>query len=172
MVSIIPISSAQQYQQVITRALDEVNAISALADFTRIIIKPNMVNNSPPQVTTDVRCVMAVVQYLKEHLDTEIVVAEGSGEGSTLDNFKRNNYEQITTKFGVQLLDLDALPVKKYENPSAGEYREIYLPEYLEEAGLVSVPPRQGSHHHAGNSRTQEHGGVPVRETLQRVLVF
>lgn len=125
----------------ITRALDEVNAASSLAGFPRVIIKPNMVNNSPPQVTTDVRCVMAVVQYLKEHLDAEIVVAEGSGEGNTLDNLRTNGYEQITKRFGVELVDLDALPVKKYENPNAGEYKEVYLPEYLEGAGLVSVPP-------------------------------
>ena len=140
-VSSIPISSARDYPDAITRALDEVNAVSALAGFPRIIIKPNMVNNSPPQVTTDVRCIMAVVEYLKERTDTEIVVAEGSGEGSTLDNLKLNGYEQITKKFGVELVDLDALPVKKYSNPRAGEYKEIHLPEYLEGAALVSVPP-------------------------------
>lgn len=140
-ISIIPITSAQEYFDVITRALDEVNAASSLAGFPRVIIKPNMVNNSPPQVTTDVRCVMAVVQYLKEHLDAEIVVAEGSGEGNTLDNLRTNGYEQITKRFGVELVDLDALPVKKYENPNAGEYKEVYFPEYLEGAGLVSVPP-------------------------------
>jgi uncharacterized protein (DUF362 family) len=121
--------------------MNEVSAVEALAGFDRIIVKPNMVNGSPPQVTTDVWCVMAVIEYLKERLDAEIVVAEGSGEGSTLDNFRANGYEQITEKYGVELLDLDALPVKKYENPAAGEYKEIYLPEYLEGAALVSVPP-------------------------------
>ena len=140
-ISIVPISSPNDYPSVVTRALDEINAVEALADFPRIIIKPNMVNNSPPQVTTDVKCVMAVVEYLKDKLDTEIVVAEGSGEGSTLGNFKLNGYEQITKKFGVELVDLDALQAKKYENPSAGEYKEIHLPEYLEGAGLISVPP-------------------------------
>ena len=139
--SSIPISSARDYPDAITRALDEVNAVSALTGFSRIIVKPNMVNNSPPQVTTDVRCIMAVVEYLKERLNTGIVVAEGSGEGSTLDNFKLNGYEQITKKFGIELMDLDALPARKYENPAAGEYREVYLPEYLEGAALVSVPP-------------------------------
>jgi uncharacterized protein (DUF362 family) len=140
-ISIVPISSAQEYPVVITRALDEVNTVEALSGFNRIIIKPNMVNNSPPQVTTDVRCVMAVVEYLKDRLDAEIVVAEGSGEGSTLGNFKINGYEQITKRFGVELVDLDTLPVKRYENPRAGEYKEIYLSEYLEGAALVSVPP-------------------------------
>lgn len=140
-ISIVPINSVSDYPSAITRVLDEVNAVSALADFDRIIIKPNVVNGSPPQVTTDVRCVMAVVEYLQERLDIEIIVAEGSGEGSTLENFRVNGYEQITEKYGVELVDLDALPVKKYENPAAREYKEIHLPEYLEGAALISVPP-------------------------------
>ncbi len=140
-ISIIPITSPEEYPSTVTLALDEVNAVGALAGFSRVIVKPNMVNNSPPQVTTDVRCVLAVVQYLKERLDTEVVVAEGSGEGSTLENFKSNGYDQITKKLGVELVDLDALPVKIYEKPKAGEYKEIHLPEYLEGAALVSVPP-------------------------------
>jgi len=140
-ISIIPITQTSEYSEAITRALDEVNAVEALTGFDRVIVKPNMVNGSPPPVTTDVRCVMAIVEYLKERLDTEIVVAEGSGEGSTLANFKTNGYEQITERFGVELVDLDALPVKKYSDPRAGEYKEVHLPEYLEGAALVSVPP-------------------------------
>jgi len=140
-ISIIPITSPSEYLSAITRALEEINAVEALAGFPRIIVKPNMVNNSPPQVTTDVRCVMAVVEYLKQRLDAEIVVAEGSGEGNTLGNFKLNGYEQITKKFGDELVDLDSLPVKRYQNPAAGEYKVIHLPEYLEGAVLISVPP-------------------------------
>ncbi|MCK5352630.1 DUF362 domain-containing protein, partial [bacterium] len=140
-ISIIPITSPDEYPSAVTLALNEVNAVDALAGFDRVIVKPNMVNSSPPSVTTDVRFVMAVIGYLKDRLKAEIVVAEGSGEGSTLGNFKLNGYEQITKKFGVELVDLDALQVKRYENPAAGEYREIHLPEYLEGAGLISVPP-------------------------------
>jgi uncharacterized protein (DUF362 family) len=137
----IPISSPEDYLPAITQALDEVSAVKALADFPRIIIKPNVVNGSPPQVTTDVRCVMGIVEYLQKRLDTEIVVAEGSGEGSTLDNFRANGYEQITDKYNVEMVDLDAQLARKYSNAQAGEYKEIYLPEYLEGAALISVPP-------------------------------
>lgn len=137
----IPISNPDEYAAAVTRALDEAGAAEALTGFSRIIVKPNMVNNSPPQVTTDVRCVLAVVEYLAARLDAEIVVAEGSGEGSTLDNLETNGYKQVTERFDVELVDLDALPVKRYENHRAGEYKEVHLPEYLEGAGLVSVPP-------------------------------
>ena len=47
----------------------------------------------------------------------------------------------LAEQFGVELVDLDALQAKRYENPSAGEYKEIHLPQYLEGAALVSVPP-------------------------------
>ena len=137
----IPITNPDEYPTAVGRALDEAGAVEALAGFERLIVKPNMVNNSPPQVTTDVRCILAVVEYLVERLDAEIVVAEGSGEGSTLGNLETNGYRQVTERFGVELVDLDSLPVKRYENPRAGEYKEIHLPEYLEGAGLVSVPP-------------------------------
>jgi uncharacterized protein (DUF362 family) len=140
-ISIVPVASPEEYPSAITLALNEAKAVDALAGFSRLIIKPNLVNGSPPQVTTDVRCVIAIVQYLQEKFAGEIVVAEGSGEGSTLNNFRTNGYEQITREFGVELVDLDALQVKKYTNPNAGEYKEIHLPVYLEDAALISVPP-------------------------------
>jgi uncharacterized protein (DUF362 family) len=140
-ISIVPITQASEYPDAISHALDEVNAVEALAGFERVIIKPNMVNSSSPQVTTDVRCVMSVVEYLVGKCEAEIVVAEGSGEGNTLDNLRINGYEEINKRFGVELVDLDALPVKRYENPRAGVYREIHLSEYLEGTALVSVPP-------------------------------
>lgn len=136
-IAVIPIKSVSEYSEAVARALDEVGAVDALSGFDRIVLKPNMVNSSPPPITTDVRFVIAVVQYLKERLDAEIVVAEGSGEGSTLENFRRHGYGQI----GVPLVDLDALPVKHYEDSRAGEYKKIHLPEYLEGAALISVPP-------------------------------
>ncbi len=136
----IPISSPDDYPSAITRALDEVGAAETLAKFRRVIVKPNVVNDSPPPVTTDVRCVMAVVRYLVEKLDAIVIVAEGSGEGSTRENFRVNGYEEVAGKFGVELVDLDAQPAKKYEDSRAGVLKEIYLPDYLEGAALVSVP--------------------------------
>lgn len=140
-ISVVPIKSPDDYPFAITLALDEVDAIKTLAGFDRIIVKPNMVNSSPPPVTTDVRCVMAVVEYLQKRLSGKIIVAEGSGEGNTMDHFRVNGYEQVKDKFKVELMDLDALPVKSYENPAAGEFTQIYLPEILDGAALVSVPP-------------------------------
>jgi uncharacterized protein (DUF362 family) len=140
-ISTVPISSPQDYSSAIEQALDGVKAVETLKSFDRIIVKPNMVNGSPPQVTTDVRCVMAVVNYLKKRVNGRIVVAEGSGEGHTLDNFRSNGYGRIIDELGVELVDLDTYPVKKYSNPQAGEYKDIHLPEYLEGVGIVSVPP-------------------------------
>ena len=140
-IAVASISSPDDYGSAVESALDRVDAAGALAGFDRIIVKPNMVNISPPHVTTDVQCVLAVVGYLCERLDAAIVVAEGSGEGRTLENLEVNGYGEITRRFRIKLVDLDSLPVKRYENHRAGVFREIFLPEFLEGAGLVSVPP-------------------------------
>lgn len=139
-ISMVPISSSTEYPAAVAQVLDGAGAVSALAGFSRIIVKPNLVNGSPPPVTTDVRCVLAVVAYLKERIDGEVIVAEGSGEGNTLDNFCTNGYEEITRELGVKLVDLDCLAVKKHENSAAGELRSVHLPRILEGAALVSVP--------------------------------
>lgn len=136
-VSIIDISDSREYTQPVTRALDQIGAVEALQGFSRIIIKPNMVNSSPPPVTTDVRCVAAVVDYLKSRMDAEIIVAEGSGEGRTLHNLDLNGYGTL----GIPLVDMDDCPVVKYTNDNASVYKEIFLPDILEGAALVSIPP-------------------------------
>ncbi len=118
-------------------ALDRAGAVEALSGFSRIIIKPNIVNSSPPPITTDARCVAALVQYLDERLDAEILVAEGSGEGNTMTNMDRNGYRKI----GVPLVDLDAQPVAVYSDERASVFTRVYLPACLEGAALVSVPP-------------------------------
>jgi len=131
------IISADEFPSAMEAVLDEVGAVEALSGFSRIIIKPNIVNSSPPPITTDVRCVEALVRYLADRLDAEIVVAEGSGEGDTIVNMDRNGYREI----GVPLVDLDSQPVKTYSDSRAAVYREVHLPDYLEGAALVSVPP-------------------------------
>ena len=136
-ISVVSIRETSEYPDAVSRALDQAGAVAALAGFDRVIVKPNMVNASPAPVTTQAECAAAVVGYLTDRLQAEVVVAEGSGEGSTLENFRRNGYQGI----GVPLVDLDELPVKRYEDPRAGVYREVHLPEYLEGAALVSVPP-------------------------------
>lgn len=101
-----------------------------------VLIKPNIVEPSPPPVTTDVRVVEGIVTALKEKGIGDIVIAEGSGTGDTLENFRELGYDGL----GVRLMDLDreetaTLPVKHFR-----VWQEITIPAVLLGSFIVSVP--------------------------------
>jgi uncharacterized protein (DUF362 family) len=101
-----------------------------------VIVKPNIVTNDTPPVTTDVRVVEGVVKAFREIGIRHIAVAEGSGMGDTMENFAELGY----TELGVDLIDLDkektvTLPVLHYR-----VWKEITVPERLQDAFIVSVP--------------------------------
>jgi len=101
-----------------------------------VIIKPNIVNNSPPPVTTDVRVVKGIVTALKEAGVARIFVADGSGCGNTLENMQQLGYDAGE----AERVDLDTLPFDLREVPGAEVWSELYLPRFLNGAFIVSVP--------------------------------
>lgn len=101
-----------------------------------IFLKPNLVNGSPPPVTTDYRIVQGVVIALQEAGYTGIILVEGSGTGNTLENFKALGYDAID----VPKIDLDATPYRVCPVPSGAVWKEIYVPEILEEGFIISIP--------------------------------
>jgi len=62
------------YAQSVAEALDAVGARDTLAGQTRIVLKPNIINASPPPITTPVQCVEAVLDYCRANSDAEVVV--------------------------------------------------------------------------------------------------
>ncbi|MFN2128409.1 MAG: DUF362 domain-containing protein [Anaerolineales bacterium] len=67
------------YEESLPELMDLLEAAPALSSQTRVVIKPNLVNSSPPPITTSVKLVAAIVKYIKSVSDAEIVVAEGCG---------------------------------------------------------------------------------------------
>lgn len=126
-----------EYFQALKEGFERLNIRDMLENYSKIIIKPNVVNGSPPPVTTDVTCVKAIAELLSEFVDCSVYVAEGSGEGDTLENFQKNGYGTL----GVPLIDLDSLPSKSYRDDRATLLKEIYLPDFLLDAAVISVPP-------------------------------
>lgn len=101
-----------------------------------VIIKPNIVEPSPPPVTTDVRVIAGVISALKESGIDDITVAEGSGTGDTGDNFEKLGF----TDLDVELVDLDkentvVLPLRNFR-----VWDEIIIPEMLLNTFIISVP--------------------------------
>ncbi len=101
-----------------------------------VIIKPNIVKPAQPPVTTDVRVVEGIIKALEEAGIKEIVIAEGSGSGDTIENLHELGYSGL----GIELIDLDkektvTLPVNNYH-----EWKEIVIPGVLLSKFIISVP--------------------------------
>ena len=130
------------YRESIPEALDALGAGEVLAKQTAILIKPNLVNASPPPVTTPAACCEAVVEYVKARSPAELMIGEGCGDSvlETDEVFDRLGYREMAARVGVPLLDLNYAPLRKLTNPDCPVFPEMYLPEIAFTHFIISVP--------------------------------
>lgn len=126
----------------VPRALQAVVDDGLLSRQKRIIIKPNLVNSQAPPVTLPVQCVEALIVALQDLTTAQIVIAEGVGDRTleTEDVFKHLGYDRLPVQYGVELLDLNHAPLLKLEDPACRVFPEMWLPEVLFDAFLISAP--------------------------------
>jgi uncharacterized protein (DUF362 family) len=101
-----------------------------------VVIKPNIVEPSRPPVTTDVRVVEGIVRALRDSGIKDILVAEGSGTGDTLENFDLLGYSDL----GVKLLDLDQEETVRLPVAHHHVWDEVIVPKVLLDKFIISVP--------------------------------
>jgi len=130
------------FAESVPRALDSAGARELLAGQERILIKPNLINSSPPPITTPAACVEAVIKYCRQRTDAELVVADGCGEPSceTDELFELHGYRQLEREYGVQLLDLNNAPTGERSIPACDVFPSMILPSILFSHFLLSVP--------------------------------
>ncbi len=105
-----------------------------------ILIKPNLVNESPFPVTTPAWIVEELVAFLRSVAPSKsIVIAEGTGEPDrdTLDLFSLHGYTKIS---GVDFLDLNSAKCTEIRLPDGKKWNRMFLPEILFDAFVISVP--------------------------------
>ncbi|MBU1002740.1 MAG: DUF362 domain-containing protein [Proteobacteria bacterium] len=126
----------------VPRILDACGVGRVLATQDRVLIKPNLVNASPPPVTTPVACVQAIIEYVRAHCAAEILVAEGCGDAcrETPEVFAALGYDELAQRTGVQLLDLNIAPLVERQNPDCELFPRMWLPEVAFTHFLISVP--------------------------------
>jgi len=73
----------------------------------KIIIKPNFVSTRNQLAATHVEHVKAILDFLKEFYDKEIIIAEGAALGNTFDGFRNFNYLELKKEYKVEFLDLN-----------------------------------------------------------------
>ena len=130
------------YKDSVPKVLDATRAATVLAGQRAVMIKPNLVNASPHPVTTPADCCEAIIRYVRESGDADIIVAEGCGD-ATLDTgeiFSRLGYTRMAKRMGVRLVDLNNEPLTRLENPACRIFPEIFLPECAFTHFIISVP--------------------------------
>ncbi len=132
----------KSYAESTFEALDAVGAADFLARQRKILIKPNLINASPPPVTTPVALCEAIVRYIRECSPAEIVIGEGCGDPSLETDavFSSLGYAALAKQYDLTLVDLNAGPLARRMNPGGTVFTEMHLPEIVFSHCLVSAP--------------------------------
>jgi len=130
------------YSKTVFEILDEIGAAKIFAAQSSILIKPNLVNATPHPVTTSSECCEAVIQYIMEKSQAEIVIAEGCGDAvlETHEVFSSLGYDKLSRKYQIDLIDLNHEPLLKLTNDNCQIFREMYLPKIVFDYFIISIP--------------------------------
>ena len=131
----------ESYPLSITKILDQLGFEKKLQGIKKILLKPNLLEDTGPPCTTDVRCVEAVVKYILERSSgIDLIVLEGSGGCSTSQAYDSLGYTEMEKKYNIKLIDVDECRLIKLKNTDALAYKEIYLPEMIFDRFFVTIP--------------------------------
>jgi len=114
-----------------------------VGQYETVLIKPNLVEILAPPITTPVDLVEQIVLYLLDYvLADRIVIGEGCGATNhdTHHAFKELGYTSLAQRQNIQLIDLNTAKLRHREDPRLTRWPEMYLPEILDDAFLLSVP--------------------------------
>lgn len=130
------------YHESVPAALEKIDAGKTLSKQSAILIKPNLINATPHPVTTPAACCKAVIQYIHSCSSADIVIAEGCGDAAleTDDIFNLLGYRDLSTQYGIPLVDLNRASIKKFENKKLEVFPEIHLPEIAFTHFIISLP--------------------------------
>ncbi len=137
----VAVVSFSCYRESVAKAFDEIRAGGVLADQSKILIKPNLVDDLPFPVTTPVDCIEAIIDYVRSVSGAEIIVAEGSGgDKSTGEVFTALGYTRLAEDKQVRLVDLNEETLVRSEIPSCKILSEYFIPKIALEYFIISVP--------------------------------
>lgn len=135
--------SASDRKYVISRALALIKSdvISSLKDKSNVVVKPYCYYSSDQLSSTHVEALDAVLEFIAPHIKTQIVLAEATTIGKTLDAFKNYDYFSLQELYDFAVVDLNDDEV---ENITLANGSVIKIPSTLYNAdAIISVcPPR------------------------------
>jgi len=132
-----------EWKRSVAALLDKTDLRNLLSGKNKVLIKPNLVKDMAPPVTTRLELVAAIADYLLESLSPEnIYIADGTGslEYDTLHAFKKLGFSKMAKGRGIKLLDLNEERLVKISKPELKRWPEMHLPEIVMDSFLISVP--------------------------------
>jgi|LGVF01.2.fsa_nt_gb uncharacterized protein (DUF362 family) len=129
------------YEETIPALLKNIGAPEVLARQKRILIKPNLVNASPPPVTLPVAACAALVRACRQWSDAKIIIAEGTGERhlSTDEVFAIHGYDRLAKEEGIELVDLNEAELVELRDPRNKVFPSFMMPRLVMESFVLSA---------------------------------
>lgn len=130
------------YDSSVGKCMEAGGAAGILTDGRPVMLKPNLINASPHPVTTPPAFCEAVINFVRQHTDEPIVIAEGCGDScmETPQVFAKLGYIALAKRLNVELLDLNTAPLVQRADPGNGLFPEMWLPEAVFGHVLISLP--------------------------------
>lgn len=149
----------------VPRLLNAAGLADLLPRSVRVVIKPNLVADQPPPMTTPVGLVHEIIRYLQStRPDCELIVGDGCGslKYDTCHVFASQGYTAMAEAAGVTLLDLNEASLRRLANAQCRRWPVMYLPEVVLDSFLISVPVLK-AHSMAGITLTMKNmmGAAP-----------
>lgn len=129
------------YDKTIPALLNSIGAPKVLRRQQRILIKPNLVNASPPPVTLPVEACVALVRTCRQWSDAEIVIAEGTGEKhlTTHEVFAIHGYDRLAREEGLELVDLNEAELVELHDKRNKVFPSFMMPRLVMESFVLSA---------------------------------
>jgi len=130
------------YEESVPALMELLDAARVLGEQKRVVIKPNLVNTSPPPVTTPVQLVAAIADYVKSVSNAKIVIAEGCGAPlyNTHRPFRKLGYSDLAKSNGMILVDLNDAETTELFDHRCRVFSKFMMPRLLMDSFLISVP--------------------------------
>lgn len=130
----------------------------------RVVLKPNNVLIYVPLACTHVETLEGILEFLKSIGKTNnVVIAESSASGSTLEGFDNYGYLKLLSKYPVRFVDLDDTP---YEIMYVTDERD-YKPHPVRISALITDP---GSYV-VSVARMKTHNTVGATLSLKNIVL-
>ena len=132
----------KDYKESVPALMELLGAGHILSSQKKVVIKPNLVNTSPPPVTTPVQLVAAIADYIKSLSNAEIIIGEGCGAPlyNTHRPFRKLGYSDLAKSNGIILADLNDAETTELIDRRCRVFPMFMMPRLIMDSFLISVP--------------------------------